>query len=209
LNNLRASLMMAGAMALFALEDAFIKQVSAELSVGQILLMLGTGGFVVMALICRLQRQPVFGPAFLNRAVLVRNGAEILGTAGFVTALSLVPLSTVSVILQASPLIVTMGAALIYRETVGWRRWTAMTLAPSSTSCAREILDSRGNPTVEVDVTLEDGSMGRAAVPSGASTGAHEAVENCATATRPATRARACATPWPPSTARSPRPWPA
>jgi enolase len=42
---------------------------------------------------------------------------------------------------------------------------------------ARQILDSRGNPTVDVDVTLEDGSMGRAAVPSGASTGAHEAVE--------------------------------
>jgi enolase len=42
---------------------------------------------------------------------------------------------------------------------------------------AREILDSRGNPTVEVDVTLEDGSFGRASVPSGASTGAHEAVE--------------------------------
>ena len=42
---------------------------------------------------------------------------------------------------------------------------------------AREVLDSRGNPTVEVDVTLEDGSFGRAAVPSGASTGAHEAVE--------------------------------
>ena len=42
---------------------------------------------------------------------------------------------------------------------------------------AREILDSRGNPTVEVDVTLEDGTLGRAAVPSGASTGAHEAVE--------------------------------
>jgi enolase len=42
---------------------------------------------------------------------------------------------------------------------------------------AREILDSRGNPTVEVDVTLKSGAMGRAAVPSGASTGAHEAVE--------------------------------
>ena len=41
----------------------------------------------------------------------------------------------------------------------------------------REILDSRGNPTVEVDVVLDDGSFGRAAVPSGASTGAHEAVE--------------------------------
>ena len=42
---------------------------------------------------------------------------------------------------------------------------------------AREILDSRGNPTVEVDVHLETGAVGRAAVPSGASTGAHEAVE--------------------------------
>ena len=52
---------------------------------------------------------------------------------------------------------------------------------------AREILDSRGNPTVEVDVTLEDGTMGRGAVPSGASTGAYEAV-----VMRRATRARAC-----------------
>ena len=42
---------------------------------------------------------------------------------------------------------------------------------------AREILDSRGNPTVEVDVMLDDGTLGRAAVPSGASTGAHEAME--------------------------------
>src|SRR5512132_3304627 len=42
---------------------------------------------------------------------------------------------------------------------------------------AREILDSRGNPTVEVDVELADGTVGRAAVPSGASTGAHEAIE--------------------------------
>ena len=42
---------------------------------------------------------------------------------------------------------------------------------------AREILDSRGNPTLEVEVELSDGTMGRAAVPSGASTGKHEAVE--------------------------------
>ncbi len=53
----------------------------------------------------------------------------------------------------------------------------------------REILDSRGNPTVEVEVELESGARGRAAVPSGASTGAHEAVE-CATATRSATAER-------------------
>ncbi|MGH9466210.1 MAG: phosphopyruvate hydratase, partial [Terriglobales bacterium] len=46
-----------------------------------------------------------------------------------------------------------------------------------ATLAAREILDSRGNPTVEVDLTLESGARGRAAVPSGASTGEHEAVE--------------------------------
>ena len=56
----------------------------------------------------------------------------------------------------------------------------------------REILDSRGNPTVEVDVLLEDGAMGRAAVPSGASTGAHEAVE-LRDGDPAATAARACA----------------
>src|SRR5882757_3152776 len=46
-----------------------------------------------------------------------------------------------------------------------------------SSVTARQILDSRGNPTVEADVILEDGTLGRAAVPSGASTGSHEAVE--------------------------------
>src|SRR5438309_3690314 len=54
---------------------------------------------------------------------------------------------------------------------------TATATAPIAHVRGREILDSRGNPTVEVDVTLADGSLGRAAVPSGASTGAYEAVE--------------------------------
>src|SRR5213596_2090655 len=49
--------------------------------------------------------------------------------------------------------------------------------APIAAVRGREILDSRGNPTVEVDVILADGTLGRAAVPSGASTGAYEAVE--------------------------------
>ncbi|MDZ7709394.1 MAG: hypothetical protein U5K36_04345 [Roseovarius sp.] len=69
---------------------------------------------------------------------------------------------------------------------------------------AREILDSRGNPTVEVEVTLEDGTMGRAAVPSGASTGAHEAVEK-RDGDKGAMAARACWRPARASMARSPR----
>ncbi|MCI1756142.1 MAG: hypothetical protein LKM31_10315 [Sphingobium sp.] len=70
---------------------------------------------------------------------------------------------------------------------------------------AREILDSRGNPTVEVDVLLEDGSFGRAAVPSGASTGAHEAVEK-RDGDKSAIWARACWRPSRRSTARLPKP---
>jgi enolase len=56
-------------------------------------------------------------------------------------------------------------------------RWRKTSMSAIANTRAREVLDSRGNPTVEVDVILDDGSVGRAAVPSGASTGAHEAVE--------------------------------
>ena len=60
----------------------------------------------------------------------------------------------------------------------------------------REVLDSRGNPTVEVEVELESGAIGRAIVPSGASTGVHEAVE-LRDGDKSATAARACSTPSP------------
>lgn len=66
---------------------------------------------------------------------------------------------------------------------------------------AREILDSRGNPTVEVEVALLDGTFARAAVPSGASTGEHEAVE--LRDGGPATAARASRRPWRPCSTRS------
>ena len=72
---------------------------------------------------------------------------------------------------------------------------------------AREILDSRGNPTVEVDVTLEDGAFGRVAVPSGASTGAHEAVER-RDGDKKRYGARGSWAQSPPSTATSMTPWP-
>src|SRR5881227_195410 len=57
------------------------------------------------------------------------------------------------------------------------KRGTSMTDTSIGAIHAREILDSRGNPTVEAEVHLNDGTIGRAAVPSGASTGEHEAVE--------------------------------
>lgn len=126
MDNFRASLLMAGSMGLFALEDAVIKRASAELGVGQILWMLGAAGFLVLAAIARWRGVAVLTRRLAAPAVLIRNFAELFGTIGFVTALSLIPISTASVILQASPLVVTMGAALVFGERVGWRRWTAI-----------------------------------------------------------------------------------
>src|SRR5687768_6866052 len=63
------------------------------------------------------------------------------------------------------------------RERSAWWTQTSVDMTGIEAVFAREILDSRGNPTVEVEVTLEGGAVGRAAVPSGASTGEREAVE--------------------------------
>ena len=126
LDNFRASLLMVASMAFFAVEDALIKRASVHLPVGQILMMLGAGGFVLLAIYAAQRGQTVFSAGFFARPVLLRNLAELIGTAGFVTALALNPITTASVILQASPLVVTMGAALFLGEAVGWRRWSAV-----------------------------------------------------------------------------------
>ncbi|WP_299626619.1 DMT family transporter [uncultured Tateyamaria sp.] len=126
LDNLRGAAIMVIAMLGFAVEDAVIKFLSDDLSIGQIIGMLGMGGGIVFALICRAQGQALWTPAFLAPAVIIRNLAELIGAVGFVTALSLIPLSTASAILQAGPLLVTLGAAVFLGEPVGWRRWGAI-----------------------------------------------------------------------------------
>jgi drug/metabolite transporter (DMT)-like permease len=126
MDNLRGIVLMTAAMAGFAMEDMLIKRVSAHLPVGQILLVLGVAGAFVFALMARRQGVVFWSARALHPAVLLRNVAEMVGTIGFVTALALVPLSTASAILQASPLAVTLGAALFLGERVGWRRWSAI-----------------------------------------------------------------------------------
>ena len=125
MENLRGIALMTLAMAAFALEDVFIKALAETLSLGQILLMLGAGGTLVFGALALRQRAPI-GAALRRRAVWLRNLGEVLGTRFFVTALSLMPLSTLATILQAAPLIVTLGAALFLGAPVGWRRWSAI-----------------------------------------------------------------------------------
>jgi drug/metabolite transporter (DMT)-like permease len=122
----RASLMMVLAMALFALEDLLVKYATQTLPVGQILVSVGLGGLAVAWPVARSRGLRVLSRDLLHPAILARSAAEVACTICFAAALALLPLATVSAILQALPLVVTMGAALILGERVGWRRWTAI-----------------------------------------------------------------------------------
>jgi drug/metabolite transporter (DMT)-like permease len=126
--NLTGILLMLAAMALFAVEDLFLKWAAAGLPLGQIILVSGALGVPVFMAMARRQGQGIFVKDALHPAVITRNIGEIVGTASFVAALAVVPLGTVAAVLQAMPLAVTMGAALIFGDKVGWRRWTAISL---------------------------------------------------------------------------------
>jgi drug/metabolite transporter (DMT)-like permease len=117
---------MVAAMAGFALEDVLLKQLAATLSVGQVLAMVGAGGGLAFSVIAWMNGTPVISGALLLRPVMLRNLTEGAGSMAFVSALALSTLSGTSAILQATPLAVTLGAALFLGEGVGWRRWTAI-----------------------------------------------------------------------------------
>lgn len=126
MENLRGILLMTAAMATFALTDMFIKLSSVSLPTGQITIILGLGGLIIFSTICRRKKIAIVSKNFMNPSILFRNFCEALGTVGMLTALALAPISIVSAVFQALPLLVTLGAALFLGETVGWRRWSAI-----------------------------------------------------------------------------------
>jgi drug/metabolite transporter (DMT)-like permease len=126
MDNIRGAVLMVLAMLGFAGEDMFIKLLSDAASVGQILVMLGFGGATVFGTIVVVQRKPLFSRDMISAPIGLRALGEMIGTIAFVSALSLTPISSASAILQATPLVVTLGAALFLNEPVGWRRWSAI-----------------------------------------------------------------------------------
>ena len=126
MDNLRGALIMVLAMLGFAIEDMFIKLMAGALPVGQIIGMIGLGGAIIFAIILKRQNTPIFDSAMLSAPIALRSFGELVGTLGFVTAIALTPISSASAILQATPLTVTLGAALFLKEPVGWRRWAAI-----------------------------------------------------------------------------------
>ena len=128
MDNLRACLLMIFSMAAFAVEDLFLKWSATDLSPGQVIAMTAAGSAIVFGALARMNGERLWSPLFWSRSVLIRNLSESASSMLYVTALALIPLSVNSALLQASPLVVTMGAALLLGETVGWRRWTAITV---------------------------------------------------------------------------------
>tara|TARA_R110002020_G_scaffold475858_2_gene713244 strand:- start:2866 stop:3756 length:891 start_codon:yes stop_codon:yes gene_type:complete len=126
MDNLRGAILMVLAMLGFAIEDSFIKLMGDAIPVGQIVAVLGAGGTAIFAVVVLAQRRPLFERAMLVAPVLTRAVGEIAGTVCFISAIIYMPLSTASAILQATPLVVTLGAALFLGESVGWRRWAAI-----------------------------------------------------------------------------------
>jgi drug/metabolite transporter (DMT)-like permease len=126
--NLIGSFWMVAAMAAFAVEEVFVKAVSAKLPVAQILMIFGLGGALLFACLAIFKRERLFSSAVVSLPMRFRVLFEILGRLFYVLAITLTPLSSATVILQTTPIVVVAGAALIFREKVGRRRWAAIFL---------------------------------------------------------------------------------
>lgn len=126
MDNLRGSLLMTLAMLGFAVEDVLIKALSDRIPPGQIILSVGVGGAVVFALWFVLRGRPVLTRELVRPGIMARTGLEMLGTIFFVSSLALIPITTASAVIQATPLVVAMGGALFLAQPVGWRRWAAI-----------------------------------------------------------------------------------
>lgn len=116
------------AMAGFAIADTLVKVTSATMSPAQILLLLLSGGLIMFTLIALVQGDNLFDRRAFAPMLLLRYLAEISGMVGMVTALALVPLSTVGAVTQATPILVAVGAVVFLGEKVSWRRWTCIAI---------------------------------------------------------------------------------
>ncbi|WP_371169928.1 DMT family transporter [Aliiroseovarius sp. 2305UL8-7] len=125
-DNLRGAVFMVLAMATFALEDMALKAAAQDIPIGQAVTMLGIAGTLVFIAMARLQGDRAFHPALLGKVLIIRSGFEVSGRLFYALAIVLTPLSSASAILQATPLVVALGAVFVFGETVGWRRWMAI-----------------------------------------------------------------------------------
>jgi drug/metabolite transporter (DMT)-like permease len=118
---------MAAAMANFTIVDAITKAVSTEMNIGEIVLVRGVFAIALIATLAwhRDALRPL--PTLMMKPIALRVVGEIGATVSFMAAIVNLPLANAAAIVQALPLAITFGAALIFGEPVGWRRWLAIT----------------------------------------------------------------------------------
>ena len=125
-DNLIGSLFMVAAMAVFALEDSFVKQASTHLPIAEVLMLYGGMGAVLFALYAKSRGERLFVVEVGAPVMRIRACFELTGRLFYALALALTTLSSSTIILQATPIVVVLGAALFFGERVGWRRWAAI-----------------------------------------------------------------------------------
>ena len=124
--NIAGSCLMILSMAAFAGEDSVIKALSKELPVSQIIFVIGIGGAIVFATIGLLLKREILVPEINSLPMHARIVTEIFGRIFYSLALSLTSLSSTTMILQATPLVVVLGASVFFNEKVGFVRWLAI-----------------------------------------------------------------------------------
>ena len=113
-------------MAGFAVEDMFLKSAGVSLPAAQVMVLFGAGGVLIFGLLAYWRSEAVFPRAAFGPTMAIRTGFEVMGRLFYTLAIVLTPLSSATAILQATPIVVVAGAALVFGERVGWRRWTAI-----------------------------------------------------------------------------------
>ncbi|MFZ1470099.1 MAG: DMT family transporter [Paracoccaceae bacterium] len=119
-------MLMVVSMAMFAVEDVFLKSAALHLPLGQVMVTMGLCGMAVFAVMARRRGEVALPRAVLAPAMLARSASEVAGRLFYALAVALTPLSTASAILQATPLVVIAGAAMIFGERVSPSRWAAV-----------------------------------------------------------------------------------
>lgn len=126
--NTEGAIYMTSAMAGFSASDALSKSVVAYMNAGQLMCLRGLITSILVYLIARKMGALRSLRVVLKPMVIVRVACEMLAAVTYITALGMMPIANASAILQSLPLVVTFGAALFFREPVGWRRWSAITV---------------------------------------------------------------------------------
>jgi drug/metabolite transporter (DMT)-like permease len=126
--NRRGAVFMVLSMAGFAVEDSLLKIAAVSLPPGQVLITFGVLGTMTFAVLALMAGEAPLTRAMLGRPMILRSLSEVTGRLFYMLAIALTPLSTASAILQATPLVVMVGAAVLFGESIGPRRWLAVAL---------------------------------------------------------------------------------